>query len=87
VSERNGPSSWIYVVGPKPDDLGIGLNDGGKSLVELPDGDIFLAQAGLFEELLDDRRGRDGEVDRICDVSPCIARRKGSTYQRPHRRR
>jgi hypothetical protein len=86
VSERNGSTSWVHVVGPKPDDLGVGFDDGGEGLVELPDGDVFFLQAGLLEELLDDRRGRDGKIDGVCDVSDCIARRKGSTYQRQHQR-
>jgi hypothetical protein len=65
VSERNRSSSWVDVVSSETEDLGVGLDDGGEGLVELPDGDVLLLQAGLLEQLLDAGCGGDGEVDGV----------------------
>jgi hypothetical protein len=65
VSECNSTSSWVDVVSSEAEYLGVGLDDGGKSFVELPDGNVFLLQARLLEELLNTGGGGDGEVDGV----------------------
>jgi hypothetical protein len=66
VAERNRASSWVDIIGTETKDLGVGFDDHGEGFVELPDGDVFLLEAGLLEELLDAGGGGDGEVDGVC---------------------
>lgn len=65
MSQRNSASSRVDVVASETEDLGVGFDDGGKGFVELPDGDVVLFQAGLFEEFLDAGCRGDGEVDGV----------------------
>jgi hypothetical protein len=69
MSKCNGSSSWVHIVGPKTDNLGVGFDDGGEGFIELPDGDVFFLQTRLLEKLCDDGGGCDGEVDGVCEVS------------------
>jgi hypothetical protein len=65
VSQRNGASSRVDVVASEAEDLGIGFDDGGEGLVEFPDSNVLLFQAGLFEKLFNAGCWGDGEVDGI----------------------
>jgi hypothetical protein len=42
VTQSNSTTSWVYIVRAETEDLGIRLDDGGESLVELPDGNVVL---------------------------------------------
>ena len=42
MSQRNSTTPWVYIVGAKTEDLGVGLDDSGEGLVELPDGDVVV---------------------------------------------
>ena len=68
VSQRDGTTSRVHVVGTETEDLGVGLDDRSKGLVELPDGDVFFGKTGLSKELLDTRCRCDREVDGVCVV-------------------
>lgn len=65
VTKRNSSTPGVDVVGAETEDFGVGLDDGGKGFVELPDGDVFLLQTGLLQKLLDAGGGGDGEVDGV----------------------
>lgn len=65
MTERDGASAWVHVVSAEPKDLGVGFDDGSERFVELPDGDVFLFEAGLREQLLDAGGWCDGEVDGV----------------------
>lgn len=69
MTQRNSSSTRVDVVRAEAKDLRVGLDDGSERLVELPDGDVFLLEAGLFEKLLDAGGGRDGKVDWVCKSS------------------
>ena len=71
MSQCDSSSSWVYIVLTETEDLGVGFDHGGEGFVELPDGDVFLLQAGLLEELLDARCGGDGEVNGIWRMLAC----------------
>jgi hypothetical protein len=42
VAKCNSSSSGVDVVGSQTEDLGVGFDDGGESLVELPNGNVLL---------------------------------------------
>lgn len=63
MTQGDSSSTGVDILGAKAEDLCVGLDDSGEGLVELPDGDVFLLQARLLEELLDAGRGGDGEVN------------------------
>ena len=63
MTECDGSSARVDVVGSETKDLGVGFDDSGESFVEFPDGDVFFLQAGLREEFIDAGGGGDGEVD------------------------
>jgi hypothetical protein len=65
MSESDGASAGVYVLNTETENLSIGLDNSCKSLVELPDRDIGFREAGLLEELLNNSRRCDGEVDRV----------------------
>lgn len=65
MSQRNGSAPGVDIVGAQSQNLGIRLDHGGEGLVELPDGDVGLGQAGLLEHDGDDLGGGDGEVDGV----------------------
>jgi hypothetical protein len=74
VSESDSASSWVDVVTSQTEDFGVGFDHGSESLVELPDGNVFLLEAGLLEELVNAGGGGNGEVDGICYTLVCERR-------------
>lgn len=65
VSQRDGTTSWVHVVGAETEDLGVGLDDRSKGLIELPDGDVFFGKTGFSKELLNTGGRCDREVDGV----------------------
>ena len=42
MTQSNSTTSWVHIVRAETKDLGIGLDNGSKGLVELPDSDVVL---------------------------------------------
>jgi len=66
VAQCDGATSRVDIVDAEVENFGIGFDDSSKGFVELPDGNVRLGEAGLFQELLDDGGGGNGEVDGVC---------------------
>jgi hypothetical protein len=50
VAQRNGAAARVHLVIVQADQLAVCFDDGGEGLVEFPDGDVGLGEAGLREE-------------------------------------
>jgi hypothetical protein len=65
MSESDGAAARVYVFNSEAKDLRVGLDDGGKGLVELPYCDVGLGKTGLLDELLNNRGRSNWEVDGV----------------------
>ena len=65
MTESDSTAPTIHIVHAETQDFGIGFDDCGKRLVELPDGNVGFRQVRLFQELLYHSSGGNREVDRI----------------------
>jgi hypothetical protein len=63
VAQRNRASSRVHIVSAEPKDLGVRFDDCGEGLVEFPNRNVFLLEAGLLQQFFDARGRGNGEVD------------------------
>lgn len=65
VAESNGATAGVHILNTETKDLCVGLNNGGKGLVELPNSDVGLGKAGLLENFLNNSGRCNGEVNGV----------------------
>lgn len=63
VTQRNGTSQRVDLGVLKTQDLGVGQDDTGESLVELPNSDLFLGDSSTLQSDRDSLGGGDREVN------------------------